>query len=1234
MLISVLLWCIAGIRFYNKTASVKPEGMAATVSEQLQKSQKDFNTILADQQLINRIFAEQLTLGDVDRLTRLPYYVYAYDNSLRFWNSNDMLTGCTSTRPEETTILTTEKGTYLKQCYSPYADKQKKLVVVYPIVTRYPFENSYLKSHFEAAEYIPLNTEIQTKKSSINYPVVDIDDNIVFYLDFSKAFLSEWSPGKPFIWIIMAALISSIVWLQLITIYYTRKRSYWVGLLITIGAVFGARALTYVFGLPFNLDSLPIFSPRLYASSSFLPSLGDLMLNALCILWLVVFMVRHTPRLFATIKLNILFRMLIGVICALVIVWYSFDFVTVIRSLIIDSSISFDVSHFYSISFYTLVGLSAIAVITGSSCLAIYFINLQLSDVITNRWLKYLLVAITGWVLILLYEGGLSHKFLYSLLLWLMVFLAFLDIKKLTNITDLLAPPVIFWALFVCVFCTGAIQYFSRIKERETRKTFAEQVAQQRDYVTEYTFKNISQSIQGDPSLKNFFQYPSAERRRIINERFDALYLGGQLNNYDARLLLYSAKGEPLFNNDTTALATLRDEKAQAEPAMDVATLYYKPYAEDGRYYVADIPVVDTIKLDTFGYAIIDLAVKESSSETVYPELLQPSSLKPIQEDAGYSYGVYVKNKLITQTADYSLPVSVLSNSDEQHIFYNWENSSELWHKVDKDRTVLVIRYDKPWFESITLFSYLFGIQMLVVGFIIAYRLMLAYLLMPKSSQRFLNLTLKKRIHFAMLAVVLFSFLFIGAVTIVYFNMQYKQSSKKNLQSTMHFIEQGMIQYLKEAGGLANEQAFNDQVNKQQFRYLIKTIADVQKVDINIYKTSGLLSVTSQENIYDKFLLARVIRPDAYYQLRKLNQPLVIQNERIGLLSYLSCYVPLRDDHSNVIAYINIPFFSSQKELNFQISNIVVALINLSAFIFLVSSLLSAFITTWLTRKLSVLMNRFETFSLSKNELIEWSEDDEIGTLVGEYNKMVKKVEENAMLLAQSERESAWREMAQQVAHEIKNPLTPMKLNIQYLQQAIRSGYPNVTQLAEKVSQSLIEQIDNLSYIATEFSNFAKIPEAKPEEIVINELLQKGVELYLNEPNVEVKMIDHTSPLIIYADKSQLIRVLTNLLENAVQSIPEERPGHVLVILKEEDGYALITIHDDGEGIPDDIVDRIFQPYFTTKTSGTGLGLAMTKKIIEFWQGRIWFDTVPEKGTTFFIKLPLLGTNTDTATEA
>jgi nitrogen fixation/metabolism regulation signal transduction histidine kinase len=272
-----------------------------------------------------------------------------------------------------------------------------------------------------------------------------------------------------------------------------------------------------------------------------------------------------------------------------------------------------------------------------------------------------------------------------------------------------------------------------------------------------------------------------------------------------------------------------------------------------------------------------------------------------------------------------------------------------------------------------------------------------------------------------------------------------------------------------------------------------------------------------------------------------------------------------------------------------------------------------------------MIQNRLEKVSLSKkNEKIEYKRQDEIGELVTVYNRMVDELSDSAARLAQSEREVAWREMAKQIAHEIKNPLTPMKLNVQYLQRAWKDNVEDFDVYLEKVTNSLIEQIDQLSVIATEFSNFAKMPVAKRSRIDIISKLKHTCDLHKKLPGFEiVPDFDPDRPVWVYADPDQMISVFNNIIKNAQQAIPKGRQGVLKISVKVENGTVRISFADNGNGMPDEVREKIFQPNFTTKSSGMGLGLAIVKNIITNSKGKIWFETEQGKGTTFFIELPL-----------
>ncbi|MEZ5017716.1 MAG: ATP-binding protein [Flavipsychrobacter sp.] len=1229
LLISTILWAIVVYKYYNVTRHLSHEQMAKTIEADYQEREKQFARFVNDEELVKSIFEEQEVSTNIDRLTDLPFFLYAYkNNTLTFWNNNKVLADCGLPTPsKEGTLYYNDRGVFVKKCVRPtYLEEGNQLVILYPIVTKYPFENNYLKSQFVAADYIPFSTKVISRQVDGSHVVNNLSGKPIFFINFYAKQTPAPPPSNTLSGLIIAAVLLSMLWLQLLIINLTRKHGYGVGLGLTIGIVFIVRGLNYWLGLPFNLETLPLFTPQLYASTSFLKSLGDLLLNALCLLWIVIFMVRHVPTtLLSDYFKNKWIKKLVGLFVAVCLLVYSFSFINIISTLIMDSRISFDVSHFYTISAYTIVGLFTIGIITSASILLVYFFNCQLTHLINNKWLKYLLVAALGLVFILISDKNITGQLSYILLGWLLLFIILLDVKKLTMVSDLFSPRMIFWAAFICAFCAGILQYFNYLKERDTRLRFAEEVVQQRDDVTEYTFNNIAENIQTDPILISFLKRPRSNKRWALNERFDALYLGGQLNKYNSKVLIFDTTGVALFNDDTLSYKTLNKQLVNALPTI-YSSLYYKEYAQDGHYYLGRIPITIDINDSTrtkLGYVYIDLAIKESTGETIYPELLQPGTVKSDGNQKAYSYGVYINDKLITQTNDHNFPAFLRDSIATKYEYSEWSSSSELRYKADDTKTVIVIRYHRMWLESITLFSYLFGMLMIIAILMAVYKAYFIYFL-GLRNRRIVNLTLRRRIHLSMLGIVFISFIIIGLTTITFFTYQYKQSNRRKQEVLLQLVERSTLQFLNSKNALDSLGAFNKAVADQDFKYFLTGLANAQNIDINLYDASGVLGVTSQSSIYDKSLFARIMHPAAYSSLHEDSRQFLVKNEEIGRLKYLSCYSPLRNENGNVLGYINAPFFSSQKELNFQISGILVALINLYAFVFLISGILTLFITRWLTRTLNVVISRFEKFSLSKNELIEWPYDDEIGLLIKEYNKMVRKVESNAKLLAQSERESAWREMAKQVAHEIKNPLTPMKLNIQYLQKALKNDYDNVNELATKVSASLIEQIDNLSYIASEFSNFAKMPQARPERLELNRLIINTIHLYDKQEATEVSFQKTDEEVYVFLDKSQLLRIFTNLLENAVQAIPENIKGVISVTVKTEEQFALVTIKDNGTGIDEEVIDKIFQPYFTTKSSGTGLGLAMTKKIIEFWGGNIWFETEKNKGTTFFIKLPIV----------
>jgi nitrogen fixation/metabolism regulation signal transduction histidine kinase len=263
------------------------------------------------------------------------------------------------------------------------------------------------------------------------------------------------------------------------------------------------------------------------------------------------------------------------------------------------------------------------------------------------------------------------------------------------------------------------------------------------------------------------------------------------------------------------------------------------------------------------------------------------------------------------------------------------------------------------------------------------------------------------------------------------------------------------------------------------------------------------------------------------------------------------------------------------------------------------------------------------------NEKIDWPGRDEIGNLVEEYNRMIDELANSAELLARSERESAWREMAKQVAHEIKNPLTPMKLSIQYLRKAWEEKAPDWDIRLKRFTDTIIQQIDNLSLIATEFSDFAKMPQPVLEKVDLKEVIFDAVDLFHDIQHIAFITSDMPRErCLVRADRKQMLRVFNNLIKNSVQAIPPRQSGLITISIHQEESAYLVHVKDNGIGIAAEQIPRIFTPSFTTKTGGMGMGLAIVKSIIVNSRGDIWFESREGQGTVFSFRLPLYQENT------
>jgi len=399
----------------------------------------------------------------------------------------------------------------------------------------------------------------------------------------------------------------------------------------------------------------------------------------------------------------------------------------------------------------------------------------------------------------------------------------------------------------------------------------------------------------------------------------------------------------------------------------------------------------------------------------------------------------------------------------------------------------------------------------------------------------------------------------------------------------------------------------------------ISELSRIHKMPINIYDLKGNLIVSSlwhldkqQDSL--KHLPPGIIEkidknPDKRYVIKHLGKD--------G--EYQSSYSYIYDRKFKPIAILNLPYLADSTFYKKELEEFLKNLGTIYIVMFILAIFFSYFLSRYITKSLNTINKvlRETSFGKKQEKIIINNPNDEINELIASYNKMVDKLEESAQKLAQNEREEAWRNMARQVAHEIKNPLTPMRLNIQSFQMTFNPDDPDIKQKFNEFSEMLIEQIDLMSKIASAFSDFAKMPQANLKQGDLVEVVRNALKLY--DPN-QVRFVSSNKQILFNFDKSQIQRVIANLVKNAIQSVPDDREPDILVSVREAGDKIYITVTDNGKGIPPEHHSRIFEPKFTTKSSGMGLGLAIVKKIIENHNGKIYFSSELDAGTTFIIE--------------
>lgn len=1094
----------------------------------------------------------------------------------------------------ESGIVKLQGSWYICQTFETDGD----LLVGYALLrTDFDFENRYIRTGW--SEQIPASKRFgltQTEYKDFPIQINGVESHVGIRIIESHQANTVFDFGSA-IWLLFLALLLATIWY---TANWVSEISS-VSIANTIFAVvlIGIRALLLWWEQPTHLYGLELFGPTPHATSALIPSLGDLLLH---LVFLLLIALRSTQT--ELVVKNAYLRRFLAISVPIVLLYFFYDLINI---LVTNSSFSLDLNSPFSLDAYSLVGLTT----TFVGLLVFYVVQRYLGKLISaekrtfSSVVPWLVVGALGLFLLIGFDWDAA---ILSLISAALIGFLFLSQQWLENRSGIYyhTPNILVFSIVSCLILTDA----TGRNEHDNRTSIVKKLAQKQDPITEYLFEELAIEIREDRQLR------VALTNGVLNSDDALAILHRKLsydhwNRYVSTIDVFSQSGGLLFSDRERTgpnYFELQNSYEVAVPTISEDLKYVATWGVQGGY-LARIEIQYPRRKENI-IIFISLIPEKTDDILGFTDLFVDESVSTTKELEGYSYAIYSNGELQDKNGDYPYSLTDLTyQRDEGESAYVYRDGyTHLVSRPISGRTIVVSKPTYGALAYLTTFSYIFLFYLVCAGLVALFSGKLVSGILERRSFR-------NRINLAMSSVSFVSLLLIGVLTVVYVVQEYNQRNKEMISEKSKSVLIEMEHKLRDKEGFTPE-------DELMLSTLLVKFSKVFFTDINLYHLDGHLLATSRPRLFDEGLMARVIDPEAYEQMRFEQRSSYIHHETIGNLDYMTAYVPFRNEKREVIAIMSLPYFARQYGLQQEIFALLATLTNIYVFLILISVVVALIISNRITEPLRFIRESLKGLKLDEtNRAIEWSSNDEIGELVDEYNKTLNELVRSAELLARSERESAWREMAKQVAHEIKNPLTPMKLSIQMLQRSMADGAEDLDQRIERTSKTLIEQIDTLSNIATEFSSFAQMPRSNIESINLIGIIESALELHKNDEAELLTDLRAENAATVMADKDQMLRVLNNLIKNGIQAVPDDRKPQILLGLIKDKNEWVLSVKDNGSGIPQDLQEKIFVPNFTTKSSGMGLGLAMVKNIIESANGNISFVSEDGIGTTFYIRL-------------
>ncbi|MCB0492466.1 MAG: hypothetical protein KDC93_08625 [Cyclobacteriaceae bacterium] len=1161
---------------------------------------------------IDKEAATLLSMDTID-LAQANHSFFLMDSiNVLDWNKNEFLPDIHTVQGDfSVRLLQWPRGIFLLRKWA--VGEGKFLLGVLPLQNRYKINNRYLISGWD--KEIFLSHDIVLSDPSGSGQPFAVDNKEVFKFKLADSAQVMAGVNGNVLWIVFLGLLFLVVGVYQIVISLQARGRFGASFLVMLLFFVGGRSLMLVL---FSSPDIPLFDPAYFASSSFNRSLGDLLLNTICIAIPIVYLffnyhkmkvvkrvmrLGHAKRYIATLVLLLLcyFSILLP---------YLF-----IETIFHNSSIALDITQ--TLSFNIVRVFSFLSVVIGFICgfmLVHIFVRMVLGLTGKNRANFYLLVGLT-FLIFFTFSLITQRDYWIPLLVSTVYLIVVCEMKLPRNLIRTSYASFIYIFVAIITFSllgSLSIKKFVLEEKVNAQFRFANAFLTDRDYLGEYLLGESVQRISSDPFVQTRLGSPFLSKA-VVRQKVKQVYLNAYFDRYDIQIHLFNSTGSSYDNSTALNFTDLITKFQQEASKTNYEGVFFLKNAtpESTKRYLVVIPI-SRFSMVT-GYVVLDLSLKRVIPRNLFPELLLDDRFIQYFKNRDFSYAFYSGNQITSSFGDFNFeknfPVDQLTNPEllEKGVIEN--NFIHVGVVDDEDEITIVSSPAYSNFYVVTNFSFLFiiGLFIILIG-------LLVYGAKTFFQRRELNYSARIQLY-VYLAFVL-PLLMVSATTLGLINnsaeTQLKEEYKEKSKTIGERFTPLLDQYKKDS--LAS---LNDLENQ------LIDLAKLANVDATVFLPSGKLLASSQPLIYEDRILPSLVNREAMEAIVYGAEQSFVNNEQIGALRYNSSYYAMRSpDTGHLLGILSLPFFESAYSLEKTQIRVMANIITIFCIVFILFSFLSFFAMRWLTFPLEFITRTLRSTSLTaSNKPLEWKSNDEIGLMVNEYNKMVENLEQSKIEISRIQKESAWREIAKQVAHEVKNPLTPMKLTLQQMERSLLT-----TGLSEEKTKksihTLLQQVEILNDIAASFSAFARMPAPILQRVDISLLVKRVVHLHADYKEGEITLSIPDQPIYVMGDDQLLSRVFSNIILNALQSRMDDKLIHVLVSVKALRDTCIVSFKDNGAGIDQELGEKVFLPHFSTKKSGSGLGLAIAKQGIEQSGGTIRFETSPGEGTTFHIELP------------